>query len=589
MYLDTTVQVPQTKGKIIFKKKGASRYVLFETERVYDPKRQFNIPKRVVIGKLVSADNESRMVPNENFLKHFPDVRLTPVTNASRRSNTISVGTYIAFSRIVDEYGLDTLLQDSFGDKAQLITDLASYLIVNEDNAGQYYPDYARRHALFTKDMSIVSDSTVSRLFSSVTSDQITSFLDAWNRKRDHRQRIYLSYDSINKNSQAGDLDMVEFGHPKDDQGLAIFNVALTFDNTNRVPLFYEQYPGSVNDVSQLSYLIDKIHAYGYRSIGIILDRGYFSRQNIEYIDEKGFRFLMMVKSCKSLVSSMIRDNRGTFETVRSNHIAEGNLYGMTIKQPLYKGDQKQRYFHLFFNPMRMALEREELERKVEQMALELKKLEGAEDCKIGEPFSKYFTLHYQELRNGKKRFLFAEEKADAIAEQLRLCGYFCLISSEKMTAADAYRLYRGRDISEKLFRADKSFLGSKSLRVCSNESVSTKIFIEFVALIVRNRFYNLLKDEMLRLKVRRNWMTVPAAIRELEKIEMTRRNGTRYLMDYALTRNQKLILQCFGLSPEDVAERTQEISKTLANVEEQLSGQPEEDENAETQEYGND
>lgn len=157
------------------------------------------------------------------------------------------------------------------------------------------------------------------------------------------------------------------------------------------------------------------------------------------------------------------------------------------------------------------------------------------------------------------------------------------------MTAADAYRLYRGRDISEKLFRADKSFLGSKSLRVCSNESVSTKIFIEFVALIVRNRFYNLLKDEMLRLKVRRNWMTVPAAIRELEKIEMTRRNGTRYLMDYALIRNQKLILQCFGLSPEDVAERTLEISKTLANVKEQLSEQPEEDENAETQEYGND
>ena len=359
---------------------------------------------------------------------------------------------------------------------------------------------------------------------------------------------------------------------------MSFCEVTLTFDNTNRVPLFYEQYPGSVNDVSQLSYLIDKIHAYGYRSIGIILDRGYFSRQNIEYIDEKGFRFLMMVKGCKSLVSSMIRDSRGTFETVRSNHIAEGNLYGMTIKQPLYKGDQKQRYFHLFFNPMRMALEREELERKVEQMALELKKSEGAEDCKIGEPFSKYFTLHYQELRNGKKRFLFAEEKADAIAEQLRLCGYFCLISSEKMTAADAYRLYRGRDISEKLFRADKSFLGSKSLRVCSNESVSTKIFIEFVALIVRNRFYNLLKDEMLRLKVRRNWMTVPAAIRELEKIEMTRRNGTRYLMDYALTRNQKLILQCFGLSPEDVAERTQEISKTLANVEEQLSEQPERD-----------
>ena len=34
---------------------------------------------------------------------------------------------------------------------------------------------------------------------------------------------IYISYDSTNKNSQAGDIDLVEFGHPKDDQGKEIF------------------------------------------------------------------------------------------------------------------------------------------------------------------------------------------------------------------------------------------------------------------------------------------------------------------------------------------------------------------------------
>ncbi len=88
-------------------------------------------------------------------------------------------------------------------------------MIVSEDNAGQYYPDYARCHPLFIQDMRILSDSTVSRFLPSVTRDQIAAFFDAWNRRQEHRRRICISYDSTNKNFQAGELDLVEFGHPK--------------------------------------------------------------------------------------------------------------------------------------------------------------------------------------------------------------------------------------------------------------------------------------------------------------------------------------------------------------------------------------
>lgn len=46
----------------------------------------------------------------------------------------------------------------------------------------------------------------------------------------------------------------------------------------------------------------------------------------------------------------------------------------------------------------------------------------------------------------------------------------------------------------------------------------------------------------MERLKTRSNTMPVPGAICELDKIEMTRRNGGHYLLDHALTKNQKTI-----------------------------------------------
>lgn len=96
-------------------------------------------------------------------------------------------------------------------------------------------------------------------------------------------QDIYISYDSTNKNGQAGDIELVEYGHAKEDKGLPVFNYSIAYDCNNREPLFYEDYPGSIVDVSQLQCMLDKAMAYGYKNAGFILDRGYFSRENIKY------------------------------------------------------------------------------------------------------------------------------------------------------------------------------------------------------------------------------------------------------------------------------------------------------------------
>ena len=89
MYFSTPVKVPAVSGKIVRKKQGACTYVLFETERVYDPKRRFNVPKRVIIGKLLSDGEDDLMLPNERFLKHFPDAQLSPSDPPSKRSGTL--------------------------------------------------------------------------------------------------------------------------------------------------------------------------------------------------------------------------------------------------------------------------------------------------------------------------------------------------------------------------------------------------------------------------------------------------------------------------------------------------------------------
>jgi len=559
MHLKTLVDLPDIPGKIVIQKKKDSSYVHYEYDRTYDPKRKFNIPKRAVIGKL-SKNNERKMYPNQNFLKYFPSVDVSSTMADSSRSCCLKIGSWMAIRSIIEHYGLMRIVEDIVGKDTGLFLDFAAYSIVSENNAGQYYPDYAYCHPLFTQNMRIYSDSKVSDFLATMPEQWSAEFLNEWNSRMDHRERIYISYDSTNKNCQAGDIEMVEYGHAKDDKGLPVFNYSIAYDRTNRVPLFYEEYPGSIVDVSQLQFMLEKAKSYGYRRCGFILDRGYFSKANIRYMDTCGYEFIIMVKGMKDLVSAMILENKGSFETDRTCFIRGHRVYGKTIKARLYADDVRDRFFHVFHSSTLECSERGSLEAKLERMEKFLAK-HRQKQIDLPKPFHHYYEFYFDEKT---KVLVHWRERVDVIEKELSLCGYFSIVTSEKMTAQDAMDLYKGRDASEKLFRSDKSYLGNRSLRICSERSAEAKVFIEFVALIIRNRIYTLLKDEMARMEKRPNFMTVPAALKELDKIEMARQFDGVYRLDHAVTKTQKVILKAIGMDKDTVHKTALFVSRAL-------------------------
>ena len=565
MYLDCKVPVPGPDAKIARKKINGTTYIYHETSRPYSKEKKYTDPKRKCIGKLVPG-NDSLMVPNEAFLKFFPNAIL-PEEKEGCRSSCIRIGAYLVIRRIISEYKLDVMLARIIGEDAGLFLDLAAYSIITENNAAQYYPEYAWNHPLLTREMVIFSDSKISSFLHDTSIDQRVQFLNEWNEKRDHREKIYISYDSTNKTSQAGDLELAEIGHPKVDVGKEVFNYAMAYDCTNREPLFYESYLGSIVDISQLQYMLEKAKGYGYRHVGFILGRGYFSKGNIQFMDSHGFEFILMVKGMKSLVKDLIHEVRGTFEDSRQYSIRSYKVSGITVKHRLYPSDEKERYFHIYYSDSRKSAEREELETRIDHLARKLKECMGME-IRLGKEFQKYFELVYWHEGMDDEKFMFGRERNKVIDEEIRLCGYFVIITSEKMTAENALTLYKSRDASEKLFRGDKSYLGARCERVHSNESVDTKIFIEFVAMIIRCRMYVLLKDEMIRSEKKLNYMTVPAAIRELEKIEMIKGADNAYRLDYAVTATQKAILKAFGMTAANVTEQARVISSELERIE---------------------
>ncbi len=61
--------------------------------------------------------------------------------------------------------------------------------------------------------------------------------------------------------------------------------------------------------------------------------------------------------------------------------------------------------------------------------------------------------------------------------------------------------------------------------------------------------------------------MTVPAAIRELEKIEMIRFSDNRYRLDHAVTATQKAILKAFGMTAVDIRVLSKNLSDELQQL----------------------
>lgn len=561
MYFDYLVEIPKVKGKIYKQIRKDVTYVHFEYAKIYKPEKKYNIPKRTTIGK-VCSDNPEKMYPNPNYLKYFPEAEIPEEKSSESRSSCLHIGAHIIIMKIIKEYGLEKMIEDIIGKDSGLFMDLVAYTIIAENNAGQYYPDYAYNHPLMTKGMHIFSDSKVSDFINSISIDQSVEFLNKWNENRNFEEKIYISYDSTNKSCQAGDVGLAEFGHSKDGSDKPQINYAIAYDVHNREPLFYEDYPGSIVDVSQLQFTLEKTKSYGYKNVGFIIDRGYFSKANIKYMDKCGYDFVIMMKGMKTLAQELILSNKNTFEDKRKHSIRKYKTSGITVKSILYPSDRKERYFHVFYSTKKHAGEREVLETKIDRYAKQLEKYKGKVVKKSLETYEKYFDLIFHDK---DEVFVGARERTDVIDREINLCGYFLIITSEKMSAVDALSLYKQRDASEKLFRGDKSYLGNKSFRVHSDESVDAKIFMEFVALIVRNKIYTSLKDKMLKDDKKSNYMTVPAALKELEKIEMVKRLDGIYRLDHAVSSNQKEILKAFGIKDVTVVKKMAEaISKQL-------------------------
>ena len=557
-YYSGLVDYPHDNHKVTKKMaENGKYYVRLETDRKYNPEKKYNVPVRVTIGVLDENDN-TKMHPNENFKIYFPDVKIEKEDEECNRSQCLRVGAYSLIKNMFNETKLNDIINPLFKDKGGLIKDLVSYEIIEESNVMQHFEDYEYNHPLFNENMHIYSDSSVSDLLSkNITPDDINTFINAWTKINKSKGKVYISYDSTNSNCQAMDIDLCEMGHAKLNPAKPIVNLSIAFDEDNKIPLFYELYSGSIPDISCIETMINKAKGFGFNDACFILDRGYFSKNNVRNIVKQGYDFLIAARNREGFIDDLISECDLSFKSNRKNRVNNQNIYGTSYKKKLF-GLNDEVYVHVFFNAGKYPSILQNVENDIAIHAERLNKL-------LFQKLDEDFKDPYHELIIDKDNKLIAFRENEKVIEDIeKYLGYFVLITSEKMTYAEAFNKYSGRDQSEKLFKSGKSFLGGDAYRVHTKQSLESKTLITFIALIIRNAIYNkLMSEKYLINEPDNNIFSVPEAIKQLEKVEMIKYNDT-YRLSSALSRNQKKILKAFDMNSGSILMEAQYIANIL-------------------------
>ena len=497
--------------------------------------------------------DDEYMNPNEAFFDFFPDTEKEFLKRGDF-SDTLKAGAIALISKILKDRGLDSLLDEVFMDSGTL-KDLISYMLIDENSSIQHFPDFMYDHISFKG--KIVSDSYISSLFKNeITNDDIDTFNMAWANLNNDKTKVYISYDSTNMNTMAKGIELANKGHAKKDKRKPQVNISYGVRSKDSLPLFYDMYDGNIVNVSECRYMVKKVDEFGFKDIGFILDKGYFSKANMDEILDKGYDLILMVKDNLDFVTDLIDKKGLSLKMNNRYYLVEHEVYGLTEKIELY---DRKIYLHLYYDNIRAQKERNDFLKEIDHQSKRLdqkiaKKTLRKEDIK---GYDRYFSLRFDQ-------FGFFESyriKERAIQKATDSFAYFAIITSQKMEADKALTIYRDRDVSEKMFRMIKTSLDYDTFRVYDDTSLKAKTLIVFIASIIRSIIYQGLKP--LYKKDRKNY-TVISSIKELEKIEVTKNNHGTYRRKYALTAKAKNILEAFDINEKQLDNITRSIIEKI-------------------------
>ncbi len=527
---DIRVDIPE---KVIIKKQNDNEYVYY-TIRAFRNSKGKPDNERKSIGKI---DKKSgKLIPNENYFKYVKNV-IEPEkieVNNTTISSIKSFGATYLLEKIFEELGLNSYLENSFGQKVTDKIKTTSMYMCIEGMAMMYINDFCNNHHL-NSSLNLTSP-RLSELFSSINHDKRMNFFKKWAKYISEQEYIAYDVTSISSYSK-GQVD-VERGYNRDKEKLPQINLGMYFGEKSCLPVFYTKYSGSIVDKSHLIYMMEYNKELAIKNVSFVMDKGFYSRNNLQYMVCNNYPLVMCV-SDKLITSKNLLSKYKDKITMYDNYNKDLDVYCIKDQTVTY-GCKVDTY--IYYNPQKAILEHKDLYSKVEKYTSELNQLKTLTKKQV-KFYSKFFNIQV----NDDDTFTFEVngEKIDSIKE---LLGFFVLISTVKnIDKFELLEIYRRKDKVEKAFCNLKNYLDFKRLNTHNVKTTEGKIFIGFISLILKSYMENKLKRYLHEKNT-----SIKMILKDLSNIRIVKLNG-RDILHTPLTSRQKKILSYFGINEEEI------------------------------------
>jgi transposase len=460
----------------------------YESISYWDKEKKQSRAKRKLIGRV---NDNGEIVPTDGRGKKEKKPKCELSINKPATTRSFYGATYLLDS-IGEKLGLTKDLQKCFGDRYKQILSMAYYLIL-EDSAPLYRFEKWNILHKHPYDKNISSQMS-SDLFASITEESKVKFFKEWSRHKAKDE--FWAYDTTSISSYSQQLKQIQYGHNKESDPLAQLNLAIIFGENLNLPFYYRKLSGNMPDSKTLIHLLQDLKQLDFEKLKLVMDRGFFSKENINALFEKHLKFLVSARMSLSFIQSNLERIYDDFCSYDC-YLPEYELYAQTVSttwnykvERPYKKDtiekEKRIYLHYYYNIEKAAEDKKIFDNRLIEYKNELITKKPVKEHQSF--YDRYFIV-----KETPKRGISVEVKIDEVSKATKLHGFFVLLSNEKMDAIKALQLYRNKDVVEKAFGNLKERLSMRRLLVSSEHSLNGKLFVEFIALI----FLSYIKKQM--------------------------------------------------------------------------------------------
>jgi len=500
---------------------------VYESSSYWDPVKKQPRNKKVCIGKLDKDSGEfisSRRLNPEQAAARDPQVT----------ANAQIIGPNIILDIITKELKLDKLLQKCCPNYYEQIKAMAYYL-VHQGDALSHCETWCDSH--IPDVAATLSSQNISDILDKISVDTKQTFMAGWlkqNSEDDH-----LCYDITSISSYCESNAYIRHGYNRDGDQLAQLNLAVVFGQNSGLPLYFQELPGSINDVKALNNLLKTIKVLSSKPLSYVMDKGFYSKSNVDNLVATKSKFILSVPLNNKWLQSAIDDVYTCVDDINGyQRIDQEVLYVHTRLYPW--GDKKHRcYLHLYYNAITRA-------NAVNKFNADL--LNYKEELESGKPIVAHQEAYdtYFIIKTTPKRGKTISYNHVTINQYIkRYTGFYAILTNSVKDPIRSLQIYRDKDAVEKCFDDLKNHIDMKRLRMHTSKTVHGRLFVQFIALIYMSAIRKKLRATGLVKQ-----FTVRELLREMDTVTKITYSGKYRGIITELTKSQNKILEALKIAP---------------------------------------